>query len=376
MNKQIISVTHLMVAYFWLCLTFSSCDRSFPADDKPGVIIRLQVPKSLEVTTKASELDGITISNVWVLQYNTVNNVLLKAEMFDENAIGSASQGILEVATSDFFEIESSFYVIANAGSDFISSNEKETGTSPISEADLKAKTKAIVQGTPGQPTFLTSKPVKLTVESIQASGGKAVIVAPLDRAYARVNVEWAKKDVVGSVKIRKMEVVNLPKNMAAYARAGGGLDTNYPVLSANNIYYDAKAIINLDATAYPSGWEVGTKQVFFMAENLRGMGTGTTFAEKNKKEKGPGGSLEGCTYVLLSGEYTYPGAKDPIGVQYKIYLGGNLTNDYNIQRGYSYDLKVYVTGANSADVRVTITNGNVAVFDEVQSITNKVDFL
>lgn len=79
------------------------------------------------------------------------------------------------------------------------------------------------------------------------------------------------------------------------------------------------------------------------MAENLRGMGTGTTFTEKNLTGKGPDGSLEGCTYVLLSGEYIYPGATDPIGVQYKIYLGGNLTNDYNIQRGYSYDLKVSI---------------------------------
>lgn len=369
MNKQIISMIFLMVACFGGCLMFLSCDRSLLMDNKPGITIRLQVPKPLEITTKASELDGITISNVWVLQYNAENNALLAAEMFEGNAIGSASQGVLEVSTSGFSEVESKFYVIANGGSDFISSAEKTT----ITEVALSAKTKAIVQGTTSQPTFLTSKPVKMTVES----GGKVVVVAPLDRAFARVNLEWAKTNMNGDVKIRKVEVFSLPKNMATYTRGGGELGTNYPVLSSDNIYYTAKAIVDLDASTYPGGWGVGEKQTFYMAENLRGLGDGTTFAEKNKTGKGPGanGSLEGCTYVLLSGEYTYPEATAPIGVQYKIYLGGNLINDYNIQRGYSYDLKVNITGANSADVRVTITNGNVAVFDDVQSVTNEIEF-
>lgn len=119
MNKQIISMIFLMVACFGGCLMFLSCDRSLLMDNKPGITIRLQVPKPLEITTKASELDGITISNVWVLQYNAENNALLAAEMFEGSAIGSASQGVLEVSTSGFSEVESKFYVIANGGSDF-----------------------------------------------------------------------------------------------------------------------------------------------------------------------------------------------------------------------------------------------------------------
>lgn len=49
--------------------------------------------------------------------------------------------------------------------------------------------------------------------------------------------------------------------------------------------------------------------------------------------------------------------------------------NDYNVQRGYEYNLNVQISGANSGDVRVTITNGNVVVFDEVETINKKVDF-
>lgn len=49
--------------------------------------------------------------------------------------------------------------------------------------------------------------------------------------------------------------------------------------------------------------------------------------------------------------------------------------NDYNIQRGMFYDMTLYINGANSADVRVTITDGNVIVFDKVVEITNTVEF-
>lgn len=57
--------------------------------------------------------------------------------------------------------------------------------------------------------------------------------------------------------------------------------------------------------------------------------------------------------------------------VKYTFYLGGNFTNDYNIARDYSYDITFRIAGPNSADVRVEITDGNVAIFDEVDVIKN-----
>ena len=89
-------------------------------------------------------------------------------------------------------------------------------------------------------------------------------------------------------------------------------------------------------------------------------------------KGPGDGGSLDGCTRLVLEAAYTYPGAINSIAVEYCIYLGGNLMNDYNVQRGYEYNLNVQISGANSGDVRVTITNGNVVVFDEVETINKK----
>ena len=51
------------------------------------------------------------------------------------------------------------------------------------------------------------------------------------------------------------------------------------------------------------------------------------------------------------------------------------MVTDYNIYRDYHYKLTVNIAGPNSADLRVTITNGNVAVFDDVDNVENTVNF-
>ena len=134
------------------------------------------------------------------------------------------------------------------------------------------------------------------------------------------------------------------------------------------------------------------------MPENLRGVGCGKSFQEKNLNDYGPkadgkapalggdgkpesGGDLSKCTYIDLVGSYWYnystsaPDATNPISVRYRLYLGGNLVNDYNVRRGYHYTITVQISGANSGDVRVTITNGNVVVFDKVETIDKVADF-
>ncbi len=378
MNNTMNKITGLSMVLMTCGLLLMSCDTSLPANSNEdhGMVIRLELPKSLDVTTKGGSLDGITINNVWVLQYANNTNELLKASKFSGTEISNkVNAGTLEVQTDGFSEAESNFYVIANAGDDFLAKADtlREGATAkPIAEDSLKKKTIALANYT-SEPTFVTAGKILLTQDSIRKYNGKAVIVAPLERAFARMKLKWSKKDnFKGSLKITKVDVYNLPKKMAAYTRGGGKLSDKYPKL---------KEDIKTDATSITTGeLSEGSEQVFYMPENLRGMGTVTSFPEKNMPAKGPDGNLDGCTFILMSGYYKYPlesgYSKDSITVQYKIFPGGNLTNDYNIQRGYSYDLKVNISGANSADVRVTITDGRVAVFDDVVVMDPvKVDF-
>lgn len=361
--KQYIYLLRVMLMVgIVLCLPSCQSDTYLPEEN--GMKIHLQLPPVLTLQTRGGTLDGITITNVWVVQYVTEGTPVIKCHYFEGNSISNTTDYLLQVETSQFINAKSRFYVIANTGSNFLSTDFQGT------EAELKAKTFAIGAGTGDQPAFLTSDAITYTPEGASATNDKAVIVAPLQRAYAKISVQWQPKNIQGSMTFISVTAYNLPKNMAVYPRAGGNLQAPYPEVSPDNIQADATSIGSGPLTQ-------GSTRIFYMAENLRGMGSGSSFPEKNLTGKGPGrnGSLEGCTYIILSGEYIYPGATSPIKVEYKIYLGGNLMNDYNIQRGTLYNITLNVSGANSADVRVTITDGNVIVFDEVETVENSVTF-
>lgn len=372
MNKRIWkSVTAGLVCC--LIVLLCGCDDSIPKDkDTDKFVIQLKMPPTLEVVTKANnQLDGITIADVWVVQFSKENGTLLSKSNYTNIGEAQTNQTIV-VTTSGFSNIESYFYVIANAGTDKLSSFD---GTA----ADLKKITMQITVGTSDEPNLLSAGPILYTPKTDEGSGSGesteplsdtdqligAVIVAPLQRTFAKINLQWKQLNPEkGTVAISNVKAANLPDTPAFFSRGGGELSTTYP----SEVPTDIKEIGSGNLAA-------NTTRTFYMAENLRGMGTGTTFAEKNQKDKGPNGSLDKCTYILLSGTYTYAGATAPIGVQYKIYLGGNLKNDYNIQRGNLYTLTVSISGANSADLRVSITDGNVAIFDEVETITNEIIF-
>ncbi len=383
MNKRIWkSVTAGLVCC--LIVLLCGCDDSIPKDkDTDKFIIQLKMPPALEVVTKANgnKLDGITIADVWVVQFKKDDCTLLHMSNYINIGDAQTNQTI-EVKTDGFSNIESYFYVIANAGTDKL---KDFNGTA----ADLKEIAMQITVGTSDEPNLLSAGPILYTPKTDEGSGEStseettvesqaeateppseesigAVIVAPLQRTFAKISVQWKQLNSdKGTVAITKVEAVNLPDTPAFFSRGGSkDLSAAYP----SEVPADVIEIGNSSLAA-------NTPRTFHMAENLRGMGTGTTFAEKNQREKGPNGSLEKCTYILLSGTYTYADAEAPIGVQYKIYLGGNLKNDYNIQRGNLYTLTVSISGANSADLRVSITDGNVAIFDEVETITNEITF-
>ncbi|MCD8092093.1 MAG: DUF4906 domain-containing protein, partial [Bacteroides sp.] len=195
---------------------------------------------------------------------------------------------------------------------------------------------------------------------------------APLNRAYAKVSVTWNNTGT-GTFAITGMDVYNLPSKMALYTRGGGNLSSTYPTLDAH---------ITAGPTAVATGMSSGIEYYFYMPENLRGMGTAPSFAEKGLAKYGPtkeedgSNSLKHCSYLVLKGTYKYDNSSsNSIAVEYHIYLGSNLQTDYNIQRGYHYKLTLKLSGANTGDMRVRITDGRVVVFDKVEKIEHNIEF-
>ncbi len=388
-----------------LCLLFSACNNeniiepSSGNGDECAFQFMLKAPGTIEVDTKGIDtkakailkLGETAVYNVWILQFKSDGTELLKAVFANQDDIQSVGgddtydQLLIQLTKEGmrFKNEDSVFYIIVNGEA---STATEETANlfvaaggipATLTEGDLMAKTKDITYSADGSATganILSSGPTAYKKDGTNTDM-KLVVLSRMYRAFAKVtvHVESSIKAVDGQFSLiptTPVIIANVPKKTRLYDDGS----SPYPASGTTN-FYDETPV---------SGITLGEKDgTFYLAENIRGTGTATSAQEKNIGSKGPGGTLNDCTYLLVKGQYKYylgqiSGASkysDPIDVEYKFYLGGDLVTDYNIYRDYHYKITVDIAGPNSADYRVKITNGNVAVFDDADTVENEVTF-
>lgn len=387
MNKII---TLFYVAAIFLLV---ACESSESVDSESGGIsIYLSLPPALSVDTRAGNIGDVTISDVWVVQFDA-DGKMLHAVCYGSSKISNLgdSGALVQVETGNFSDVKGTFRIIANFG---------EGQSKLVAFSQKGDATKADLDGIIINYTNYKSQPNYLVSDELEFKGtdesGKAVLLAGLSYAYSWVDVKWTNKVTAPArFTLQSITAYNLPNSFAIESRAGTSSGA-YPTASVVTGTYTIDAVDT--ANPDPNGLSSNSTSTFYMPENLRGVGCGKSFQEKNLNAYGPkadgtapvlgsdgkpeaGGDLSKCTYIDLIGSYWYshdsgnPTGTSPISVRYRLYLGGNLVNDYNVRRGYHYTITVQISGANSADVRVTITNGNVVVFDKVEEINKVVDF-
>lgn len=358
------------------CLLFTRCDASELNDKtehggKCDFQFCMQLSEPISVETKVTQIgdDKINVSNVWIVQYNALTNMHMRSLYKDSGFTQDAGNPYMVKISTDpnqetekFSDIASRFYIIVNGGNALLNGF---TGN----EAILKAKTVDYTTGLGAAPTLLTSvSEYDPTLNTNKKD--KVIFISRLYRTNAKASIQIQLADATASLTDISATLTNIPKVMALYTAGGGNSNSKYPeTVDTNTMTTGAVTISSLTST--------NSVASFYMPENLRGIGSSDTFDGKNKEMNGPNGSLTGCTYLTLKGTYKYDSSHAAgIKVEYRFYLGDNLTNNYNIQRDHHYNMTINIKGANSADLRVTITDGNVAVFDEVDVIPNiTVDF-
>lgn len=385
----------LFLLLIGICL--SSCNKmEEPQVEKKGLYLQMRMPESIQVNTKVDDavLDNINIYNVWVLQFSEDNNVCLKGLYVPQKYLSkygtstrevslklpAGADGQLDGVDVRFSNVSSRFYVIVNRGIGLAGKTEGGNALYALTEEELEnmteesLKTNSVVIGKKAlsendanplvtdQPELLSAGPVAYA----PADDGLVKVRIQMFRAFARINLTVKHTGNSGSFDLTGSKIYNLPQHMALY-KAG---TATYPQI--DDI---VEGPFELGIDKINTSTNATLTKTIYMAENMRGSGKSTTQQGKNMKENGPGdGSdkLAGCTYIELEGTYKYDSSHSGgVGVKYTFYLGGNFTNDYNIIRDYSYDVTFNIAGPNSSDVRVKITNGNVAVFDDVVVIDN-----
>ena len=89
----------------------------------------------------------------------------------------------------------------------------------------------------------------------------------------------------------------------------------------------------------------------WYLPENARGTGSATNQWEKNASTA-PAGQADYCTYLEITGFYLTDGLVEE--VVYRIYLGGNNTNDFNLLRNHHYILTATIKDKKLVDTRIT----------------------
>lgn len=164
-----------------------------------------------------------------------------------------------------------------------------------------------------------------------------------MKRAVAKVRFTWSLELPAGETFASKSMQICKAATKQAYMEQSAAL---YPAGAAGNF----AAYEDLDIP------DEGT-YTWYVAENVRGTGTGSTSFDKTELTA-PSGQGQYCTYIDLQGEYTFADGRKA-DLSYKFYLGANVTTDYNVRRNNIYDMTVRITGANAADTRITITSAD-----------------
>lgn len=169
------------------------------------------------------------------------------------------------------------------------------------------------------------------------------------------------------SITIIGWDMVNIPVKTYLAERTGDDqADAVNPAQASDYLATNGKyAFSGTDATA--KTWT----QSVYLFENRRGGRVDRT-DPANPADKYPGMSVDdddqrgkawyapaGATYMLVYGTYTKDGQMN--NVVYKIYLGENPVNDYNISRGKHYQYNVTINGLDNINIDTNVEWGSAS---------------
>ena len=320
--------------------------------------LSLAMPQEITVEPQNTRAAGdVAVTDVRVFQFKT-DGSLMKNNKYTDTAIQPDNvTGLSTVTTQgdDFDDVNSRFYIVINTadklddlfGSSAASTSDESALSARVyATEDIFSTQQAMVYGP--YPYTGSGSTVKKTLQ----------LLAKMRHIGARVDVSWSIPDDV-NLTITSAQVENVPKNYYLYEQ------TPMPAVSE---YLDPQSV-NLITSA--------NSFTFYMPENLKGSGKSVTPQGKNIAANGPSGNLDGCTCIVLKGEYRYGTADDANGVavEYRFYLGADMINNYDVERGKVYQLDIALSGANSADARVSITDSNVFGIGDADDVNHDMEF-
>lgn len=262
-----------------------------------------------------------TIHNITVFQFdgNGEEGDQLVVLRYINSSLDALTLGLMQPKSNP--DKNQFLYFVANAGEQL----QNFTGL----YGDLKQKLISVNDAGIADGTMVMAASLVTRVDALQP------IQISFNRKLAKINVTCSIADDVNFIPAR-VQLRNVPKSFALV-----NTSSIYPTEDANNFQNYLSVTDNIKG-----GY------TWYMPENLRGIGTATDHRNKTASTA-PIGQGDYCTYIELSGLYQESGTSKL--VSYKVYLGGNNTNNYNVEANRIYNVNLSVKGVNEVDSRLTV---------------------
>lgn len=329
-----------------LALLLAACTAETDADALTGgettpdgkminVSLTLTPEVPLEVTTREPDVpvDENIIKDIYIVQFDDAGKLLTHAYIDNLNSNIATYTGQLK-------NTPGKIYVVANSHMGLGYWEQTGFGGGAISEQSLLAQTVPDAALYPGGTIIMSGVHIGKPAPKINI---------PLQRIIAKVAHNITTSLPTGhSFTLTSVQMKNLPKYIY-YVRDNPDA-IPFPVLTAA---FDD--LMDGDSPAPDFFMSYDLSDWWYLPENCRGTGTATSELQKNA-ETAPAGQAQFCTYMEIKGKYSSGNWVGALDVTYRIYLGRNNTNDYNLKRNTNYTVNITIKGANRADTRITVT--------------------
>ena len=311
-------------------VVFSSCsDNSNLTADISGQLatinVKVREESPQEISTRA--FDEASISDVHILVYNSNGNLVSQQYTTGNSATFTTRTGA-----------NCTIYAIANTNDAFFFSGATASTISKL-QTLISGSISTIDGVISGERLLMTGSISDVTINgglTTQTISGLAV-----KRMTARINLNVT---AATGITITKYRVYNLPNRSFLVHRpnANENIATDTAIGDDATFTYFNSSEVTVNASSLST--------FFYMYENRRGgratvnNGTGTLTNQREKSTYAP----TGATYVEITAKGT------TFSSVYRIFLGADNSQNYNIKRNVNYTYNITLSGAMSYDTRVS----------------------
>lgn len=310
----------LLIILTTACSTDTDNERIMP-DEEDFCFFQLSTFMPQTVETRA--MNESSINDLWVIQLNASGTEALVPPVYLTSSELTSQSNEVEFKVKLKKE-NSTVYVIANSGDDSLF--DKDAALNTFKKSVIEGK--SITSNINWKETLDNRTYIPMSATWNGTPNPATPIKADLIRAIAYLSISVKNEIPSGSsLSITSIQLKNVPQTL-------------YYVTPSASIFPDAGTAF-MDYLS-PSS----TNLTYYMPDNCRGTGSGRYETEKTAAAVSNGNK---ATYVEIKGTY------NGIGITYCFYLGGNITNDYNVKRNTQYTVNITLSGSYRLDARVTL---------------------